>query len=281
MITDSANDRLRVTGSMKKEDNSLEPLVSIVTVCKNSEKYIEKTMRSVLDQTYKNIEYIVIDGGSTDNTVDIIKRYKDNIAYWISEPDRGAYDAMNKGIAVASGEWIGIINSDDWYAPDAVELIVAASLTRRDADVIYGNLLHVRMGDVFIEESNYDIDGKYHTRRASHENMLEKWALPHPACFIKRRNYEERKYDYRLKFSADYDLLLALYEGKKVFSYIPNAIAYYRPIGMTSTISYRSVLEGFYIRRKYNFCKALLLLVSETVSYAKAVFFFHRRKARG
>ena len=90
------------------------PLITIITVSYNAVKTIEDTIVSVLGQTYNNIEYIIIDGGSTDGTLDIIKKYQDKITYWVSEPDKGIYDAMNKGIAKANGELIGIINSDDW-----------------------------------------------------------------------------------------------------------------------------------------------------------------------
>lgn len=92
--------------------------ISIVTVSYNAAKTIEQTIKSVINQTYSNIEYIVIDGGSTDGTVDIIRKYEDRIAYWVSEPDGGIFDAMNKGIKVATGEVVGIINSDDWYEHD-------------------------------------------------------------------------------------------------------------------------------------------------------------------
>src|SRR5258705_5340519 len=96
------------------------PLVSIITIVYNGEKYIEDSIRSVINQSYKNIEYIIIDGGSSDNTVSIIKKYEKQIAFWISEKDKGISDAFNKGIAKATGEIIGILNSDDWYERDTV-----------------------------------------------------------------------------------------------------------------------------------------------------------------
>ena len=105
----------------------MNPLISIITVCFNSSKTIRQTIESVLNQTYTNIEYILVDGKSTDNTVAIIEEYapqftaKGIVYRWVSEPDAGIYDAMNKGIKLATGEWIGIINSDDWYELDACE----------------------------------------------------------------------------------------------------------------------------------------------------------------
>ena len=99
-------------------------LISIITVCLNAVETIETTIRSVLQQTYKNVEYIVIDGGSTDGTLQIIEKYRNDISILISEKDEGIYDAMNKGIELARGDYIGIINADDWYEKDAVEHVV-------------------------------------------------------------------------------------------------------------------------------------------------------------
>ena len=116
------------------------PLVSIITVTYNAEKYLEQTIKSVISQSYKNIEYIIIDGMSSDGTVDIIKRYQKYIAHFSSEPDKGIYDAMNKGIKKANGELIGIINSSDFYEPDAVETVVSAYLQNKGAGIFHGNI---------------------------------------------------------------------------------------------------------------------------------------------
>ena len=94
-----------------------EPKVSIITVCLNSEKTLEQAIQSVISQTYKNIEYIIVDGASTDGTLDIISKYENKITKWVSEKDQGLYYAMNKGIDMATGDIVGIINSDDWYEP--------------------------------------------------------------------------------------------------------------------------------------------------------------------
>ena len=101
-----------------------KPLVTIITIVKNGEKYIENAIKSVINQTYENIEYIIIDGRSTDRTLDIIATYNESIDYWISEKDSGISDAFNKGINLANGELIGIVNSDDWLETNAVETIV-------------------------------------------------------------------------------------------------------------------------------------------------------------
>ena len=119
------------------------PLVSIITVVFNGERFIEKTINSVISQTYKNIEYIIIDGGSTDKTLDIIRQYEDRIDYWISEPDNGIYNAMNKGIKLSRGKLIGLINSDDWYMENAVETVVARYLANSDrANIIISGSIY-------------------------------------------------------------------------------------------------------------------------------------------
>lgn len=117
------------------------PKITIVTVCFNAVKSIEETMLSVLNQTYLNIEYIIIDGGSTDGTVDIIKKYADRLAYWVSEPDKGIYDAMNKGITVATGDYINFMNAGDTFASGSS---VSDTFTETDTtgpDIIYGNAI--------------------------------------------------------------------------------------------------------------------------------------------
>lgn len=120
------------------------PLISVVTVSYNAVSTIEQTILSVINQTYPHIEYIIIDGGSTDGTVDIIKKYADKIAYWVSEPDKGIYDAMNKGIKVATGEWINFMNSGDClYRNDTIEKILNKSSTTNNVSIIYGKTMKI------------------------------------------------------------------------------------------------------------------------------------------
>jgi len=109
----------------------IEPLVSIITVVLNGRKTIEQTILSVRNQSYANIEYIIIDGGSTDGTINIIEKYSEGVDFWISESDNGLYDAMNKGIGYANGELIGLLNSDDYYESDAVSRVIEAYKSNR------------------------------------------------------------------------------------------------------------------------------------------------------
>ena len=114
--------------------------ISVVTVCYNAVDCIEQTMLSVLDQTYHDIEYIIIDGGSTDGTVDIIKKYADRLAYWISEPDKGIYDAMNKGIAVATGDYINFMNAGDTFR-DQSSIYTYVDVIKPESEIIYGDVI--------------------------------------------------------------------------------------------------------------------------------------------
>ncbi len=115
------------------------PKVSIITVVYNGIAHLEQTIQSVLNQTYDNVEYIIIDGGSTDGTVELIKKYEESIAYWVSESDGGIYDAMNKGISNATGEIVGLINADDWYETGTIEKVVE-TFQNSEVDVVHGSM---------------------------------------------------------------------------------------------------------------------------------------------
>ena len=136
-------------------DNSL---ISVITVSYNAVSTIEQTILSVINQTYSNIEYIIIDGGSTDGTIDIIRRYEDKIAYWVSEPDRGIYDAMNKGASKANGEYIAFLNSDDWYELDAVSII--AQFADGKTDLISG-IIKLYKNNIFLYAHGASMDNIY------------------------------------------------------------------------------------------------------------------------
>jgi glycosyltransferase involved in cell wall biosynthesis len=211
------------------EENE-KPLVSIITVCYNSEKYIRDTIESVLNQTYNNIEYVIVDGESTDNTLDIIKEYEPKFngrMEWISEPDEGIYDAMNKGIDMANGEIIGIINSDDWYGLETVELVVENFL-KSNADLIYGNMYKINseLNESFFSEGN--LTGK-----------LSKLKINHPTIFIKKYVYEEIG-DFKSKYivGADRDLILRILNTNFKIIKIDKSLSFFRLGGITSQSSF-------------------------------------------
>ncbi|MEI7689100.1 MAG: glycosyltransferase family 2 protein [Candidatus Nomurabacteria bacterium] len=184
-----------------------DPLFSIITVSYNSAKTIEKTILSVLNQTYKNIEYIIIDGGSTDGTIDIIKKYQDKISYWVSEKDNGISDAFNKGILASSGEIIGIINSDDWYEKNAVTIIRDLDFKNK-ADLYIGALKYWKNKNtsiVILPDLHYK---KTISFRMPHLN--------HPSSFIKKNTYDEiGLFNTRYKYAMDYDLFIRAYINNK------------------------------------------------------------------
>ncbi len=218
-------------------------LVSIITVCYNSEKTIRDTIESVLGQTYTKIEYILIDGNSKDRTIEIIKSYESKfeekgIAYkWISEPDKGIYDAMNKGIDVASGELIGIINSDDWYEINAIESI----LKNYDEaiDVYHGYLR-------FIEDEREQM-----IRRTDSCQLEKGIMIEHPTCFLNKRVYEKNgKYSLDYKSSSDLDYFLNFFKELK-FKKVDLIISNFRVDGISNTIiGQLETLEILYKNKK-------------------------------
>ncbi len=190
------------------------PLISIITVCYNSEKYIKDTIESVLKQTYQNFQYIIIDGGSTDRTLEIIKKYMPKFngkMKWISEKDKGIYDAMNKGINLAKGDLIGIINSDDWYNSTALETII--NNYDKDVDIYYG--------DIYIIKK---IDNHFYIRRRNGNKLnlikIKASSIPHPSCFVKTSWYRKLKYDTKYKSAADYKFILESFVNGANFKYI-------------------------------------------------------------
>ena len=204
--------------------------VSIVTVCYNSAKTIERTIKSVAGQDYRDIEYIIIDGGSTDGTLDIIDRYKDKISVLVSEPDEGIYYAMNKGIARATGDIIGFINSDDWYADGAIVVIVEA-FSKTDADIVYGKFVEVKNG-VYREVKNGNLD-----------DICLDMVFGHPATFVKIDFLRKHPFDVSYRIAADYAFFLTMYFQKKCFHQIDNIIAYYRT-GGTSSHPFKTYIEA-------------------------------------
>lgn len=174
--------------------------ISIITVCFNSAKTINKTIRSVADQTYHDIEYIVIDGGSKDGTLDIIESNNDVICKWISESDKGLYDAMNKGIALCTGDYIGIINADDIFYDELVIENIAKFLCKNNVDASIGNIIQVR--------ETGEIVRVYSSKSWAPSKLAIGFMPPHPSVFIKRSLFQKYGgYVLNLKIGADYELL--------------------------------------------------------------------------
>mgnify|MGYP002509984989 CR=1 FL=1 len=200
-------------------------LVSIITPCLNSQKTIHDTIESVLRQSYNTIEYIVIDGGSTDGTLEIIKQYVPLFCgrmRYVSEPDKGIYNAMNKGIRMSHGQLIGILNSDDFYEYNAVEMI-AEQYKKEEYQVIYGHMRVLsRNRECYVCKDNH--------------RLLLQAMIPHPTCFVTRNVYRDfGLYLEYLKIVADYELMLRLNKtGKVIFQCIPQVITNFRRGGASS-----------------------------------------------
>ncbi|MBC5774889.1 glycosyltransferase [Pontibacter sp. KCTC 32443] len=196
------------------------PLVSVVTVVYNGQKSLEQTIQSVLNQTYPNLEYIIVDGGSTDGTLDIIRKYEESIAYWKSEKDNGISDAFNKGISLATGELIGLLNADDWYEPDALETIVSAY---KPGSVVHGNMQY------------WNEDGSKGLFFKPNQKLLPKeMTINHPTVFISRSLYEQYgTFSTNYKLAMDYHLLLRLYLASVPFIEVDKTIANMRSGGFS------------------------------------------------
>lgn len=221
----------------------MELKVSVITVVFNGKDTIEQTILSVLNQTYRNIEYIVVDGGSTDGTINILKKYSRKL-FFISEKDDGIYDAMNKGIGLAHGDIIGIINSDDWYERDAIESIVNKFKENEKLDIICGDiLLHRKLkGNLYTKICSSD---------PSYEAMRKTMSIYHPTVFVKKEYYMKNgMFDSYFKIAADYDFLLRSIKLKAKILYIPKVLAHFRTGGVSSGWTFSGVIKGAEVRRK-------------------------------
>ena len=205
--------------------------ISIITATYNSEMTVRDTIESILSQDYPDIEYIIIDGASTDETVEIIKSYESKIAKFISEPDRGMYDAMNKGIQLATGDVIGILNSDDFYADSNVISNVVNSLRESRTDSIFGDLVYVSSHNL-TKITRYYSSAHFHPRLFAYG-----WMPAHPTFFVKRWAYEQYglfQTDY--KIAADYELLTRFLARHQLsYTYLPMVMVRMRTGGASTT----------------------------------------------
>lgn len=240
-------------------DNKMNrnPKVTIITPCLNSGDTIRQTIESVLNQTYPDIEYIIIDGKSTDRTIDTIREYlplfHGRLRY-ISEPDSGIYDAMNKGIRMSAGSLIGIINSDDFYSHNAVENMVS-HMTDDPYQVIYG-YCRLMNGD--------RITG---IARERHED-LKNGMIPHPTCFVTRKVFQDfGLYLKSLRIASDYEFMIRLYDSKKVtFTQVKEVVANFRTGGACCNLKRRK-LEDAWVKYYHNWISFGDLMRSITEVY--------------
>jgi len=249
--------------------------ISIVTVTYNSSDFISHCLKSVKLQNYNNIEHIVIDGASTDNTLSILKNNKKQLSTLISEPDKGIYDAMNKGIKISTGDIIGFLNSDDFYSNNEV-LSKIANVFNNDTtlEACYADLLYTDRNDIS-KNVRYWKSNKFTL------GSFEKgWCPPHPTFFCKRSVYEKYGY-YNLNYNiaADVELMMRFLEVNKInVQYIPTILVKMR-IGGISNKSLRNILnvnkEILYALKKHNLSKNSLIFFSNKI-WSRAKQFFQK-----
>jgi len=204
--------------------------ITIITVCYNSASHIADAINSVSSQDYKHIEHIVIDGNSNDGTQKIIEENSDKLSFWLSETDHGIYDAMNKGIQKATGDVIGILNSDDFYYDKQVISKVANAFSDEEVEAVFGDL-------IFVDPNNLDKTVRTYSSKKWHPDRFAKGYMPaHPTFFVKREFYDKHglfETDYEI--AADYELLVRLlYVHKLKYKYLPMKMVKMRKGGVSS-----------------------------------------------
>jgi glycosyltransferase involved in cell wall biosynthesis len=215
------------------------PKISVITPSFNQAQFLERTLRSVLDQGYPNLEYIVIDGGSTDGSIEIIQKYADRLAYWVSEPDRGQTHAINKGLQRATGEWVGWQNSDDIFYPGAFESLVRETTRAPHADLIIGNMNLIDKNDKLLRDLKY-------VRPTYRSLLAEGMMLTNQAAFWRRRMHDEIGYlDESFECGFDYEWFLRLLQEHRA-SHVNGAWGGLRLHEDTKTSNMQAVFDAEY-----------------------------------
>jgi glycosyltransferase involved in cell wall biosynthesis len=211
--------------------------ISIITVCYNSATTITDTLCSVGDQSYDDIEHIVVDGGSIDKTIDLVKRHGKRVSKFVTGPDGGIYDAMNKGLALAAGDYVAYLNSDDFYTNNKVIQQVAKAINKTNADAIYGDLSYVKRNDPKIRVRYWK------SQMFQPGSFAQGFAPPHPTFFMKRNILDELGgFDLSYALAADFDLMFRALEIKKYTSaYVPFELTRMRAGGATN-ISLKNII---------------------------------------
>lgn len=219
--------------SLLSEDTSAEtkPLITVVTVVFNGEKFLEETILSVVNQTYDNVEYIVIDGSSTDGTLDIIRKYEHAIDYWVSEKDKGIYDAMNKGIDLATGEWVNFMNGGDTFYEKTSIKKVFDSQDFRTVDIVYGN-----------HQVIYPSGRKRYAKAGLIENFWKGSQFCHQASFVKTPYHKIYKFNLCTKIVADFEFFYNAWKANAVFHFLDVTIARFEAVGVSDVNRIDSIL---------------------------------------
>lgn len=221
-----------------KRRQSDNPLITVITVVFNGEQFLEETIQSVINQTYTNIEYIIIDGGSSDGTMEIIEKYIDKIDYWVSEQDKGIYDAMNKGIAQATGEWINFMNEGDWFFSEGVLLSVFKDRNHSNAQIIYGD-----------HEVHYHSGRKRIKKAGRVENLWKGSQFCHQAVFVNTHYHKAHNFNMHNRIAADFEFFYMAWKDNIKFSQVGEVVASFAAGGVSdvnrvaTTLGFWGVVE--------------------------------------
>lgn len=217
--------------------------ISIIIPAYNSEATIEKTLQSIFNQDFRGVEVIVVDGNSTDQTLNVVEKYAGRITKIISEPDNGIYDAINKGLSFATGDYIGMISSNDWLHDDALQVIFDNLNKNRDVDIFHGCINLVR---------NYSgVDYFKRIEPGFIEELPKQMVLMHPTCFVSRQWYCKYKYESKYKIAGDYEFILRSSLNGAKFHFINKILVEMSDGGMSTT--FRTTKETVSIQFKYSF----------------------------
>jgi glycosyltransferase involved in cell wall biosynthesis len=225
----------------------MKPRISVITVVFNGAETVEQTLLSVASQDYPNVEYIVIDGASTDGTPEIIRRHEDKLAVFRSEPDRGMYDAMNKGLSLSTGDIIGFLNAGDVYNSSRVLSEIVEMMEKHDVDICYGDL-------VFVDKMGTGKVVRYWKSEPYHDGLFEKgWMPAHPTFYAKQRLYDRYGgYDLKYRRQSDFELTLRFLAVNKAKSfYLPKVLVRMSSGGASSGLWH--IIEGNY--EAYRACR--------------------------
>ena len=245
-----------------------KPLITIVTVVLNHDKELETTIKSVILQNYSNLEYIIIDGGSSDNTISVIKKYENHIDYWVSQKDRGIFDAFNKGLRLSSGDYICILNSGDYFTENSINFIVKKILEKKDLDILFGTVLKKKK-----------ISGFYPNKIFFRLNIIPSIMSTFGKLSIKK---EIGLFDTNLVNYSDYDFFYKCIKKKNIKWYATKknkVITVFDLKGYSSKISFFSKLYAEYkIRIKYeNFLLVFFKLLAKTLRYIQIKLFLKKK----
>lgn len=270
----------RTKGIIRQSQPGL-PLVSIVMVTWNAEKHFRQALQSACTQDYPNKEVIVVDGGSSDRTLGILEEFTDCVDYWISEPDQGIYDAMNKGILLSRGDWIGFKNADDWYAPSTLTMLINRSIEFPDVAVWYGNSYSV------LQEEPLKVAPFF----TSHLSLGGNPGIDHRCSFVKADVHRKVLFDLRYRLAADLDVFWRLKLAGSVFRHSGEFMAFKRFGGasdgtaiLAESFRINARHAGWFFALRSVFMSRLRFYVWKTGNVLLKLFLgkdgFHRFKSR-